>query len=56
MNLLDENIPESQRQLLRSWRIRVKQIGVDIGRQGMKDQEDIVPLLQSRRGIVQVRP
>jgi hypothetical protein len=47
MNILDENIPESQRQLLRSWRIRVKQIGQDIGRQGMKDREHVVPLLQS---------
>jgi len=34
MNILDENIPEGQRQLLRSWRIQAKQIGHDIGRQG----------------------
>ncbi len=27
MNILDENIPEDQRQLLRSWDIRVRQIG-----------------------------
>jgi hypothetical protein len=46
MNLLDENIPEQQRQLLRQWRIRTNQIGQDIGRQGMKDDE-IVPLLHS---------
>jgi hypothetical protein len=26
MNILDENIPESQRQLLRSWGIRVRQL------------------------------
>ena len=44
MNILDENVPESQRQLLRSWRIRVSQIGDDVGRKGMKD-EAIIPLL-----------
>ena len=44
MNILDENIPESQRQLLRSWRIQSQQIGHEIGRQGMNDEE-IVPLL-----------
>ena len=41
MNILDENIPESQRQLLRSWRIRVRQIGHEIGSPGMKDEEII---------------
>lgn len=44
MNILDENIIESPRQLLRSWKIRVRQIGVDIGRKGIKDDE-IIPLL-----------
>ncbi len=44
MNVLDENIPESQRQLLRSWRIRVRQIGAEVGRKGMKD-EAIISLL-----------
>lgn len=41
MNILDENIPEGQRQLLRSWRIQTKQIVHDIGRQGMKDEEKL---------------
>jgi hypothetical protein len=45
MIVLDENIPEGQSQLLRKWRFRVRQIGQDVGRQGMKDQEHIVPLL-----------
>ena len=44
MILLDENIPEDQHQLLRSWRVRVHQIGVELGRKGMKD-EQIIPLL-----------
>ena len=44
MNMLDENIPEDQRQLLRGWRIRVRQIGHEVGRPGMQDGE-IIPLL-----------
>ena len=49
MNVLDENIVESQRQLLRGWRIRVRQIGHDLGRAGMPD-EAIIPFLgQTRR-------
>jgi hypothetical protein len=46
VNILDEDIPESQRQLLRSWRIRIRRIGIDQGRLGMKDP-DIIPLLHS---------
>jgi len=45
MILLDENIPEDQCQLLRKWRFRIRQIGQGVGRQGMKDEERIVPLL-----------
>ena len=44
MNVLDENILESQRQLLRSWRIPVRQIGHDLGRKGMADDE-VIPFL-----------
>ena len=44
MNILDENIPDDQRQLLHSWRIRVRQIGHEVGYQGMKDEE-IIPIL-----------
>lgn len=46
MIIIDENIPESQRYLLRGWRIRVHQIGHEIGRSGMKDEE-IIPLLHN---------
>jgi len=49
VNILDENIPSNQRQLLESWRIRSRQIGFDIGRRGMKDDEIIPFLLQQRR-------
>lgn len=50
MNVLDENIPDGQRQLLRSWRIPVRQIGHEVGRQGMKDEE-IVPFLHELRSV-----
>lgn len=50
MYLLDENIPESQRLLLQGWRIRVRQIGVDMGHFGMKDEE-IIPLLHRLRHV-----
>lgn len=48
MNVLDENIVESQRQLLRSWRIHVRQIGHEIGRAGMLDEEIIALLHRTR--------
>jgi hypothetical protein len=44
MILLDENILESQVQLLRGWRIRVRQIGKDVAEKGVKD-DAIIPLL-----------
>ena len=49
MNILDENILKDQRQLLRSWRIRVGQIGHDIGRKGLQDEEIVRLLLRLRR-------
>jgi hypothetical protein len=42
MVVLDENIPDDQRLLLKSWRIRAYQIGRDVGRAGIKD-EQIIP-------------
>jgi hypothetical protein len=44
VNVLDENILESQRQLLRSWGIPDRQIVLNVGRKGLAD-EDILPLL-----------
>ena len=44
MNVLDENILESQRQLLRSWGVSIRQMGVELGRKGMADEE-ILPFL-----------
>lgn len=48
MNILDENIVASQRHRLRSWRIPVRQIGVDIAHKGLQDEE-IIPLLHRLR-------
>jgi len=44
MIILDENIPEDQRQLLRSWRVPARQIGFEVGRPSMQDEE-ILPFL-----------
>ena len=49
MNILDENIIDSQRQLLRRWRIAIRHIGYDVGQQGMKDQEILTFLHRLRR-------
>jgi hypothetical protein len=49
MIVLDENIPESQRVLLRVWRIRARQVGRDFGRGGTKDEALIPFLLQLAR-------
>jgi len=49
VNILDENVPANQRQLLEHRRVRVHQIGLDIGRRGMHDDEVIPLLLRERR-------
>ena len=45
MIVLDENMPEDQRLVLRGWRIRARQIGHEVGRAGMSDTE-IVSLIR----------
>jgi hypothetical protein len=50
MNLLDENVREDQRSLLRTWGLPIQQIGSDVGRKGMKDEE-IIPLLHTLRDV-----
>jgi hypothetical protein len=44
MIILDENVRKSQRLLLLNQHVSVRQIGHDIGRVGMQDEE-IIPLL-----------
>lgn len=46
MILLDENVPESQRALLLAKRVAARQIGYDVERKGLKD-EQIIPLLHT---------
>jgi len=49
VNILDENIPKNQRQLLENWRIRIRQIGFNVSQRGMQDEGIIPFLLQQRR-------
>ena len=49
MIVLDENIPASQRLLLENWRLRPRQIGVNLGRRGLQDEEITVFLQKLRR-------
>lgn len=44
MNILDENILEDQREILKKWNIPFRQIGYEISRTGIQDEE-IIPLL-----------
>jgi len=46
VNALDENIPDDQRRILFNWRMRFREIGRDIGRFGMQDDEIIALLHQ----------
>ena len=48
MIVLDENILESQRSQLRRWRIHFSQIGHEIARKGIHD-DDIITLLRRLR-------
>lgn len=50
MNVLDENVLEDQRSLLQAWGISARQIGLDVGRKGMKDEE-IIPFLHELRDV-----
>ncbi len=49
MNVLDENIILPQRQQLEDWGIRLRQIGFELGRAGMKDRDEVIPLLHTLR-------
>jgi hypothetical protein len=44
MLVLDENLPESQRLLLRDWRFHFRVVGVEIAWIGAKD-ENLIPIL-----------
>lgn len=48
MNILDENIINTQCHVLRSWRIPFRQLGDTIGQKGLKDEE-IISLLHKTK-------
>jgi hypothetical protein len=47
--ILDEDISIIERERLRARKFHVRQIGIEVGRLGMKDRPDIIPLLHSLR-------
>jgi hypothetical protein len=49
VNILDENIDAVAREQLRSFKVRFRHIGSDIGHAGMKDLNDVIPLLHNLR-------
>ncbi len=49
MNILDENIDLFTRLQLAQWKFHFRQIGVEIGQSGMKDYDEIIPMLHSIR-------
>jgi hypothetical protein len=49
MIVLDENIDVKERRRLQSWQIHYKHIGTTIGQRGMKDRNQILPLLHQLR-------
>lgn len=52
MNLLDENIRDDQRGLLRQWRIPARQIGKEVSRSGIEDENLISVLHQLHRATL----
>jgi len=49
VNILDEDISVVECERLHARKIHFRRIGVDIGRLGMKDRNDIIPLLHTLR-------
>jgi hypothetical protein len=49
MLVIDENLPASQRRLLRKWRIHFRAVGVDIAAPGTQD-ENLIPVLHQLAG------
>jgi len=47
--IVDENLVQSQRDRLGEFKIRFRQIGFEIGWRGMKDRNDVIPLLHTLR-------
>jgi hypothetical protein len=47
--VLDENIVDAQRLLLEGWNVDARQVGLDVGRKGLKDEEIVVLLRRLRQ-------
>jgi hypothetical protein len=47
--ILDEDIIAPEHERLRAWRVHFRAIGYGIGRFGMKDRDQIIPLLHTLR-------
>jgi hypothetical protein len=47
--ILDENILDGQCLLLEGWKIVARQIGLDVGRKGLKEDEIVVLLRRLRQ-------
>jgi hypothetical protein len=50
VTILDEDIDSVERERLRAWKIPFRRIGGEIGRAGMKDQDEIIARLHRLRG------
>ena len=50
MNLLDENVRDDQRTLLRQWRIPFRQVGKEISHAGIHD-DNLLPLLHRLKRV-----
>ena len=48
MIILDENILDGQRLLLHAWLLAARQVGFDLGRKGLNDEEIVVLLRRQR--------
>lgn len=49
MNILDEDITSPERERLRAAKPPFRQIGRELGRHGMKDRNEVIPLLHRLR-------
>jgi hypothetical protein len=49
VNILDEDINALERERLHAIKIHFRQVGFELGRQGMKDRNEVIPLLHRLR-------
>ena len=49
MIILDENILDGQRLVLEGWKIAIRQVGLEVGRKGLTDEEIVILLRRLRQ-------